>query len=82
MLEGMRAEPPGNEAAKMFAAQVDFDRPRGTERISQIADAAQMIANGATALIDAFDDRLRFADGEAFEAVRTIRFAGDAIPGT
>lgn len=80
LLEGVWAEAPGDEGAEVFAAHVDFDGPVGVEGIGEITYASEVVADGASGGIDAFDDGFDLAGRQAFEALRAIGFARDAVP--
>jgi hypothetical protein len=81
LLEGVRTEAAGNEAAEMFGTEIDLDRSTRMKGIREVAQGAEVMADGATMPFGPFVDRLRFAMSEAFETVGTVDLAGDAVPG-
>ena len=80
LFKGVRAETAGDERAEVVAAQIDLDRSFGVKRKRHVANGAEVIADGATAIQNPLDDRFRFARCKQLKTLRTIRFAADAIP--
>ncbi len=80
LLESMRPQPSRDESTQMFRTKLDLDRTARMQRESHITDRAEMMANCAAFSIGAGDQRLAFADGQRFQAVRAERFSRDAVP--
>src|SRR6516225_33317 len=64
-------QPPGQQRMEVARAQVHLHRFRRMERIREIANGAQLLADGAALLLGAQDQRLGFALSESFLTIRT-----------
>jgi hypothetical protein len=64
----------------MLGTKVHFHRRLRSKRIRQESEGALASANDARFFLGSLDQRLAFAHGQIFLAIRAISFPGDAIP--
>jgi hypothetical protein len=79
--ERMRTQTPAQKTAKVLAAQIDFHRARPVQGVGEIANRAELVADGTAAIFGASDERIGFAHGQGFQAMRTEGLAGNVVPG-
>src|SRR5262245_12425868 len=80
LLERVRAETPGNQAAEMVPADIDLHRPLGVQGKRLEGERAEVKADGAASPLGAQDQRLRFAHRQSFQAVGAVGLTADIVP--
>lgn len=80
LLECVRAESSSDQGADMLGTEFHLDGPVRVQRERHVANGAEVMADRATFALRADDQRIAFTQGESFEAIWAIGFAGDPIP--
>jgi len=65
----------------VFTAQVDFHKARPVQWKSQVANGAELMADGAAAIFGPRDQRIGFTHGQGFQAMGAEGMAGNVVPG-
>src|SRR5262245_37266482 len=78
---GIAIESPAEEGVEVSRAQLDGQRILSVQGEGEIADGANLAADGATVRDEAIDKRLAFAQRELLLAVGADGVVANAVPG-
>src|SRR5262249_12694979 len=78
---GVAVEPAGEEVVEVARTQVDRQGLAAVQREGEVADGAEVPADGAAEADDALDERLALAEGPVLGACGADGLVADAAPG-
>src|SRR5215831_16648338 len=80
LLEGVRTKPARHEGADVLRAELHLHRAPRMQRERDVAHRAQMVAHRTAALLRLRHQRRSLSHCQCFQAVGTVRLAGNAVP--